>query len=338
MSELRAGVIGLGVGEQHIVGYDAHTDCRTVAIADIDAAKLAEIGARHPNCRQTTDPYDIITDPEIDIVSICSYDDAHATQIAAAFDAGKHVFVEKPLCVTREELNAIHAAHAAHPELKLSSNLILRRSPRFMDLRERIMNGSMGTLFLLEADYNYGRLWKLTEGWRGRVPNYSVMLGGGVHMVDLLLWLTGDTVEEVAAFGTGLATRYTYYQGDDTRIAILRFASGALGKICANFPCIYPHHHKVAVYGTQATFENNVDGALLIETRDPQVVPTKIDTAYPGVAKHALIGAFIDSILGQGKALVGPEEIFACMDVCLKIDDAVRADGRLSLDRRQSCG
>ena len=329
MSELRAGVIGLGVGEQHIVGYDSHPNCRTVAIADLDAAKLAEVGARHPDCRRTADPNDIIADPEIDIVSICSYDDAHAAQIVAAVNAGKHVFVEKPLCVTRAQFDAIREAYAARPELKLSSNLVLRRSPRFIDLRERIGRGALGELYLLEADYNYGRLHKLTEGWRGRVPDYSVILGGGVHMVDLLLWLTGDRVEEVAAFGTGLATKDTAYQGDDTRIAILRFASGAIGKIGANFPCIYPHHHKIAVYGTKATFENNVDGALLIETRDPQVAPTKIDTAYPGVAKHALIGAFIDDVLGKGKSDVGAEEIFACMDVCLRIDEAVLANIRI---------
>ncbi|MBM3545141.1 MAG: Gfo/Idh/MocA family oxidoreductase [Alphaproteobacteria bacterium] len=323
MRELKAGIIGLGVGEQHIIGYDAHPHCRTVAICDIDAAKLAEVGARHPHCRQTTDPSDVFADPDIDIVSICSYDDAHGGQIVAALNAGKHVFVEKPLCVTRAELDAIRTAHARHPNLKLSSNLVLRRSPRFLDLRARIQAGDLGDLYLLEADYNYGRLHKLTEGWRGRVPNYSVMLGGGVHMIDLLLWLTGDRVEEVAAFGTGLATRDSAFQGDDTRIAILRFASGALGKIGANYPCVYPHHHKVAVYGTHATFENNVDGALLFKSRDPSVPPARIQTAYPGVAKHALIAGFIDSVLGQGAPDVEPEEIFACMDTCLRIDEAV---------------
>lgn len=328
MSRLRSGVIGLGIGEQHIIGYDAHPDCRTVAICDINAARLAEVGARHPHCRRTADPQKIITDPEIDIVSICSHDDAHAAQVVPALDAGKHVFVEKPLCVTRGELDAIRAAHARNPHLKLSSNLILRRSPRFLDLRERIRSGAMGDIYLLEADYNYGRLHKLTEGWRGRVPNYSVMLGGGVHMVDLLLWLVGDKVEEVAAFGTGLATRGTNYRGDDTRIAILRFASGALGKICANFPCVYPHHHKITVYGTKGTFENNVGEALLIKTRDPSIAPARLDTLYPGIAKHALIPSFVDSIIGIGNGTtdIGAEEIFACMDVCLSIDEAVMTE------------
>ena len=77
-----------------------------------------------------------------------------------------------------------------------------------------------------------------------------------------------------------------------------------IGKVAANFPCIYPHHHKIAVYGSKATFENSVEGALLFETREPGAAPTRIDTAYPGVAKHALIGGFVDSVLGMGAALL----------------------------------
>lgn len=322
---LSAGVIGLGVGEQHIVGYDSHPACKTTAICDIDPAKLREVGARFPACRQISDPTEIVCDPAIDVISICSYDDAHFAQVMSALDAGKHLFVEKPLCVTRDELTAIRTAHLATPGSKISSNLILRRSPRFMDLRSRIDKGEFGTVFLIEGDYNYGRLQKLTEGWRGRVPNYSVMLGGGVHIIDLMLWLTGDKVSEIAAVGSGLATRGTSYHGDDLRVAILKFESGMLAKISANFACVYPHHHRLSIYGTEATFENNVEGALLFTSRDPAQRPMQIDTAYPGVPKYALMDNFIDSILGKAEPLVAPAEIFESMDVCLRIDEAMQA-------------
>lgn len=327
MTALRAAVIGLGVGEQHAAGYDAHPDCRTVALCDLDAGRLAEVGARFPDCATTTDPAAIIDDAGIDVVSICSFDDAHHAQVTAALAAGKHVFVEKPLCVGRGELDTIRDAHVARPDLRLGSNLVLRRSPRFLDLRRRIRAGELGRLYLVEGDYNYGRLEKLTEGWRGRVPDYSVTLGGGVHIVDLLLWLTGERIVEVAAFGTGVATEGTGYAGDDTRVALLRFASGMLGKVAANFACVYPHHHKLAVYGTRGTFENAPDGARLFTSRDPDDAPQRLETDYPGVAKHALIGNFVDAILGRAEADVTPEEIFACMDACLAIDEAVARGG-----------
>ena len=85
------------------------------------------------------------------------------------------------------------------PELVLSTNLPLRRSPRFVRLRELIAGGELGELFHLEGDYDYGRRHKLTDGWRGRIPYYSVMLGGGIHMIDLLTWVSGLNVTEVVA-------------------------------------------------------------------------------------------------------------------------------------------
>ena len=84
-------------------------------------------------------------------------------------------------------------------------------------------------------------------------------------------------------------TRDSAFEGHDTRVAILQFASGAVGKVSANVACVYPHHHKLTVYGTRATFENGVTGALWFETRDPSVAPARIEADYPGVAKYALI-------------------------------------------------
>ena len=93
------------------------------------------------------------------------------------------------------------------PELVLSTNLPLRRSPRFVRLRDLIAGGELGELFHLEGDYDYGRRHKLTDGWRGRIPYYSVMLGGGIHMIDLLTWVERAHVTEVvAADGNRIAT------------------------------------------------------------------------------------------------------------------------------------
>jgi predicted dehydrogenase len=118
-------------------------------------------------------------DTALQIVVVASYDDHLAAQ--------RHVFSEKPMCITEADAAAIRKALADAPGLRLSSNTILRVWPRFLNLRHKILSGSMGKLFYAEGDYNYGRLHKLSQGWRGRIPHYSVMLGGGVHMVDLLV-------------------------------------------------------------------------------------------------------------------------------------------------------
>lgn len=334
MSTLRCGVIGLGVGEAHIRGYNLHPHATTELICDSDPLTLETVGARYPGCRRTRDPWEVIEDPGIDAISVCSYDDVHHPQVVGALEAGKHVFVEKPLCVSRSQLEDIRTTHAARPDLVLSSNLVLRRSPRFVDLRERIRNGELGEIFLIEGDYNYGRLHKLTDGWRGRMPGYSVTLGGGVHIVDLILWLTEDDVMEVTAFGTDLSTRGTTYMGHDTRVALIRFASGMIGKVSSNFACVYPHHHRLSVYGTLATFENNPRAPCLYRHRDPEVMPERICTAYPGIEKYALIRGFVDQILSLGFAAAQANDIYRCMDVCLSIDQAVLSGEPVRLGER----
>ena len=320
---LRAAVIGLGVGEAHAQTYAEHPETELAGLADIDASRLAEVGAAHPGVRATTDPDELLTDPAIDVVSIASYDDAHFAQVVTALEHGKHVFVEKPLCTRREEAERLRALLADRPEQVLSSNLVLRASPRFRRVKELVDTGRLGRLYYVEADYDYGRLHKLTEGWRGDLERYSVTLGGGVHVVDLLLWLTGGRVVEVTAYGSRIASEGTKFRFDDLTVALLRFEDGTLGKVAANFASATPHFHAVEIFGTEATFVNGPEQGWLVdrERREP------IEEPYPGVGKGDLIPPFLEAVLGRGTLPVSPEEVFAALDVCFAIDESA-ASGR----------
>src|SRR5690606_29145341 len=103
MTSLKAGIIGLGVGEQHIAGYQHHPQVEVTHICDIDPAKLAEVSARHPDLQATPDPAVLLQHPDLDVLSIASYDDAHYPQIVEAIVHNKHLFVEKPLCLFPEQ-------------------------------------------------------------------------------------------------------------------------------------------------------------------------------------------------------------------------------------------
>lgn len=332
MKKLKAGVIGLGVGEQHITGY-RRAGVEVVALCDLDAEKRAMAAAKYPQCTIHQAAEDLIAAPDVDVVSIASFDHHHAAQIVRALNLGKHVFCEKPLCTTEAELRDIRSALARNPGARLSTNTILRMSPRFRDLRARIQRGELGRLYYAEADYNYGRLHKLQQGWRGGIPDYSVMLGGGIHMVDLLLWLSGRRIVEVSASGNKICSADCNFTTPDMVVAILRFDDGMLGKVTANFGCVYPHFHKLSVYGTKATFENGRDTASLYNSRDRDTPDIrKIDTAYPGIEKGDLIPGFIDAIRGTGSAEIGEDEVFAAMAVCLAIDRSLREETPVPVD------
>ncbi len=331
MSRLRVGVIGLGVGRQHAAGYQAHPACEVVALCDLSEAALDQAKADSPQARLTRDANDVLTDPAIDIVSIASYDNYHYEQIAVALRHDKHVFVEKPMCLDEHEAESLRELHRAKPRLKLSSNLILRMCPRFRWLKGQIVEGRLGRLFYLDGDYNYGRLHKITEGWRGQIEFYSVVYGGAIHLIDLMMWLAGGRVAEVAAFGNRIASEGSQFRHNDLVACLLKFESGLVAKVTANFGCVSPHFHTLSVFGTEATFVNRPGAGLLFESRDPQAPPREVPEPYPGVHKGELIRSFVDSILGRGEAEVSVEDAFRCMSVCFAVEKAAGGAGAVSV-------
>jgi predicted dehydrogenase len=233
------------------------------------------------------------------------------------------VFVEKPLCLSLEEGVQIASALRKRPDLKLSSNLILRCSPRFRDLKTRITAGELGEVYAIEAQYNYGRIEKLTDGWRGDIDFYSVFLGGGVHMVDLIRWLTGAEVEEIYATGNRIATAGSGFRHLDYICSLLRLNNGIRAQVSANFGCVHPHFHGLTVYGTQATFINDTPDARLITSRDPEKPAQVITTPYPGCAKGDLLGKFLDEIMGARSMEVTADEVFRTMAVCFAAEESL---------------
>lgn len=322
--KLRAGIIGLGVGEAHVAGYEAHPDCRVTALCDFSPRKLREAKKKYPHVRLTKDADEILNDPAIDVVSIASYDSYHYEQAAQALRQGKHLFVEKPLCLDESEAAGIRTLLDSRPKLSFSSNLILRQSPRFLALKDLVDRGRFGRLYYVEGDYNYGRIHKITDGWRGRIPFYSVVYGGGVHLLDLLLWLTKDRVTEVSAYGNRLATKGSRFRYNDCVAAILRFQSGMVGKVTSNFSCVHPHFHPLALYGTKAAFVHRREGGELFTSRDPKACAKMIRAPYPGVHKGGLLYNFVDHILKGTKLIVPAEDVFRVMSVCFAIEKASR--------------
>jgi predicted dehydrogenase len=316
---MRAGVIGLGVGEQHIKGYlSAGAD--VVAICDHDPGKLAEVHGRYPSCRAYSSADLFFEAGGMDIVSIASFDHHHARQVLQAIENGLHVFAEKPLCTSLEELDLIRRAMKLRPDIRLSSNTILRMSERFRDIRSRVKSGEVGALYSVEADYNYGRLYKIMSGWRGSIVDYSVMLGGGIHVIDLLIWIVGSRVTEVSAIGNKFCSQGAGFKTPDMVSALLRFENGVVGKVSANFGCVYPHSHRLTLYGTQGTIENGVVGGLIFRSRDPKVSPEPLTSAYPGVDKGDLLPGFLDSIRHGGNSEVSETDVFTTIATCLAID------------------
>jgi UDP-N-acetyl-2-amino-2-deoxyglucuronate dehydrogenase len=322
MTELKAGVIGLGVGEQHLKTYNAIDGCEVVAICDIDGAQLQAVGDRHGVIGRHGDFRQVTENPEIDVVSICSYDDCHAEQVISALNAGKHVMVEKPVALYRDELSAIRAALDASGKL-LTSNLILRESPRFLAVKEMADKGEFGDIFYMEGDYLHQILWKITEGWRGKMDFYCTVYGGGIHLIDLMTWIKGEKIVEVSAMGTDIPTRGSDYRWPDTIIALLRFENGAIAKCTSTLAPQRTKFHALNIYGSEKTFVNDIPDAKIFGGGDP-ADEEAMTVPYPGMRKGDMLPAFVKAIREGGQPHVSSDEVFHIMDVCFAIWDAVQ--------------
>ena len=211
--KLKAGVIGLGVGMRHLSAYAHSKYSAPIVACDFNPRKFEVVKNKYPDVVTTSDPMAVILNPDVDVVSIASYDADHFDQIMLAIKHKKHLFVEKPICVSSAQLKAIELALNENPDICFSSNLILRKAERFIKLREKIKAGELGQIYYVEGDYDYGRFNKLTNGWRCKQKDYSVFLGGGIHMVDLLCWLHGFHVDNVSALGSKICSVSTEFEG-----------------------------------------------------------------------------------------------------------------------------
>ena len=322
--QLKAGIIGLGVGEKHIGGYNSHNSCEVTKICDFDQLKLEEVSKRHPGIKTTTIPEEIIYDKDIDVISIASFDNYHSNQIITSLDQNKHIFVEKPLCLTREEFNAIADKLLAKKDLCLSSNLILRKTPRFIELRNRIQRNKLGNHYLLEASYDYGRIHKIVNGWRGKIPFYSVMHGGGIHLIDLMLWITGDKILSVTSTSTKIVTKPTQFRHPDCVEALLKFESGAIGHVTSNFPSVIPHGHRLSIYAEKGSFHHGPLGCAYFWSRDPNSKPEHVNDSYPGSTKGDMIPSFLNYILDRNKYPESSvQEVLDSMAVSLSIEESL---------------
>lgn len=330
---LTAATIGLGVGEQHARAYGRSPHSQLKWVFDRDQPKAERIAAAIGQGAVADSYAQILNDPAVDVVSIATYDDDHAEETIAALNAGKHVFVEKPLCRTQAELTAIYQAWSAQPELAIESNLVLRAAPLYRWLDTTVRSGKLGQIYAIDGDYLYGRLAKITHGWRKDVPGYSVLQGGGVHLIDLMLWLMGDRPTSVTSVGNRICTTGTDFTANDFACSTFVFPSGAIGRISANFGCVHRHQHVLRVFGTEGTFIYDDAGPRWHVTRDPAVLAAPIHQDPLPASKGDLLTEWIAAIAKGDRIAIQQttRNSFDLINVCIAAEQSLLSGSTVAI-------
>ena len=198
-SKIRLGIYNKETSKNIIIlEKDCISNSKVKIICEKNSKKINELKKKYPNKLIVSDENKIYLDKSINLVCIASYDNFHFNQIVKSIESNKNIIVEKPMCLKLTELIKIKKLLKKKPNIKMVSNLVLRTNDLFLNFKKQIEKKK--TIYI-EADYLWGRKHKLS-GWRNRIKDYSITLGAGIHMVDLVMWLLKLKPTSVQVFGT----------------------------------------------------------------------------------------------------------------------------------------
>jgi predicted dehydrogenase len=232
---LRAAIVGIGTWGQNLVAcvQGKSERIRFVAGATGTPAKAAEF-CRQQDIRLADDYESLLSDPGVDAVVLATPHSLHTEQIVAAANAGKHVFVEKPLGLDRKDVERAVAA-CAQRKVVLAVGYNWRFQPALREAKRMLEDGRLGRLLHIEGNFCGPSAYRFRrEHWRQDRDESPAggMTGRGVHVVDAMLYLGGH-VDTVQAQSYRLAHDFGM---DDTTSMLFRFKGGAtayLGTVIA---------------------------------------------------------------------------------------------------------
>lgn len=240
MKKLNVAIIGVGgISRIHIPGWHASPYTELVAGCDLNETILTDWGKLHSVSKLTTKPEELFSDPDIDIIDICTPNRTHMPLAVAALQAGKHVICEKPLAVNPDEIRQMIIARDASGKMLMAAQHHRFRGVS-LAMQAEIASGILGDVY-------HARAWTLRRAGIPTKPTFMRLdlsgggagLDMGVHILDMTLWLMGNpkpvTVSGIAR--TELAKQegaislwggnMSELEVEEFAAAFVRFANGA---------------------------------------------------------------------------------------------------------------
>ena len=266
--KLGFGIVGTGmIAHFHAKAIQAMPGGRIAGCFNQNADKANAFAVEY-DCKAYSTLEELLADPEVGIVTICTPSGAHRDPAIAAAKAGRHVVVEKPLEISLQRCDDIIDACEQHG-VKLCTIFPSRFSPANIALKEAIDAGRFGRLTLGDT---YVKWWRTQEyydggGWRGTwaLDGGGAFMNQAIHNVDLLCWLMGD-VAEIAGFTSTLA--HERIEVEDVGVACLKFSNGAIGVMEATTAAWPGLLKKTEIHGSRGTVIIEQDSVLRWEFAD----------------------------------------------------------------------
>ena len=327
--QVKWGIIGCGmISALHCNAVQAAENAELVAVCDIVEEKAQKAAEKYNVKKVYVNYHDLLADPEIDVVSICTPSGIHGEMVQAAARAGKHVLCEKPMEVTREKMDkTIEVVEACG--IKMGCVFQRRLQRESVAIKQALDSGKFGKVILADAYLKYYRSpeYYKSADWRAtwELDGGGALMNQGIHGIDLLTWFAGD-VESVFA---RCATMVRDIEVEDTAVISLKFKNGAFGVI-EGTTSVYPaqdtrfeiHCEKGSIiFSDQGILQWKIEGS---DETAPEFDSTgfamKDDPTKLTATSHlALVEDLADAVINDRDPMVMPREARKAVDLILSI-------------------
>ncbi|MFM2225870.1 MAG: hypothetical protein RJA07_2072 [Bacteroidota bacterium] len=335
--KLNFAVIGCGnIGNRHLHVLLQNKNANVIAACDIEKSKNPSsiiIG----NYSFTTSFNEIITNPKIDIVNICTPHHLHALMSIEALKNGKHVLVEKPMCLTSSDAKKMNAA-----AIKYNRQLIVVKQNRYNfpveEVGKLLAKNKLGKIIEAHCHilWNRNDAYYNTSNWRGKLKTESgALFTQGSHFIDLLTHWFGEIETAQAA----ISTLNHKIEIDDSGNSTVKFENGTVGKIIWSNNIFEKNYEgSITLFGEKGTVKiggqylnkieywniKNINYPLQLSNDD---APNQYQSGYQGSSSnhHKVFDAVIDLILFNKKVkLVQGDEAVKSISSIEKIYKAAK--------------
>ena len=324
---IKIGILGCGKIAQvrHIPEYAANPDCQLVGFYNPTKSRAEDMAAKYGGLAYDT-AEELLANPEIDAVSVCAANYAHAALSIQALNAGKHVLCEKPMATTLADCEAmVECAKKNGKFLMIGHNQRLAKA--HMEAKRLIDEGLIGDIITFRTSFGHGgpETWSISPGrnvwfFDKKKAAMGVMADLGVHKTDLIQYLTGQRVVRTTARLVTLDKRGEDGEligVDDNAVCIYEMSGGAFGTMTASWTYYGAEDNSTVLYGTKGIMRIYDDPAhsIVVKLADgqEQVYDVEQIQTNDNQTKSGVIDLWVDCLKNNRAPEISGESALCAM-------------------------
>ena len=334
---IKIGILGCGKIAQvrHIPEYAANPDCRLVGFYNPTKSRAEDMAAKYGGLAYDT-AEELLANPEIDAVSVCAANYAHAELAIQAMNAGKHVLCEKPMATTLADCEAmVECAKKNGKFLMIGHNQRLAKA--HMEAKRLIDEGLIGNVISFRTCFGHGgpETWAIKPGkdtwfFDKSKAAMGVMADLGVHKTDLIQYLTGQRVVRTTARLVTLDKRSEDGEligVDDNAVCIYELSGGAFGTMTASWTYYGAEDNSTVLYGTRGEMRIYDDPAhsIVVKLSDGTVRTYDVEQIQTNdnQTKSGVIDLWVDCLKNnRAPEISGESALYAMRAVFASIESS----------------